>query len=351
MTDKRGYAPLVQVWRGDTVESVHFGAIAVADSRGRVLAACGDPGTITFLRSAAKPVQVLPLLASGAAERFGLLDEEIAVMAGSHGGEPFHVEAVRSILRKIGLDESALQCGVHAPYHRPTAQALRRRGAEPTALHNNCSGKHAGMLALAVQLGAPVSTYLEVDHPVQVRIRAAIEELAGLDPGSSRVATDGCSAPTFAMPLRHAARMYARLVQAGRRGPMDAAAARVVAAMRRHPEMVAGTDRLCTKLMRAGGGGLIAKIGAEGYCGLGWRRDDAGVGAALKIADGDGLRARPSAAIEALLQMGLLDRPVAAALVARFAPDLKNRRGLPVGRVEPVFDLGAPPSRAAKAGA
>src|SRR5437773_2437868 len=260
MTDKRGYAPLVQVWRGDTVESVHFGAIAVADSRGRVLAACGDPGTITFLRSAAKPVQVLPLLASGAAERFGLLDEEIAVMAGSHGGEPFHIEAVRSILRKIGLDESALQCGVHAPYHRPTAQARRR-------------------------------------------------------------------------------------------GPMDAAAARVVAAMRRHPEMVAGTDRLCTKLMRAGGGGLIAKIGAEGYCGLGWRRDDAGVGAALKIADGDGLRARPSAAIEALRQMGLLDRPVAAALVARFAPDLKNRRGLPVGRVEPVFDLGAPPSRAAKAGA
>src|SRR5206468_291558 len=245
-------------------------------------------------------------------------------------------EAVRSILRKVGLDEAALQCGVHAPYHRPTAQALRRRGAEPTALHNNCSGKHAGMLALAVQLGAPVSTYVEVDHPVQVRIRAAIEELAGLDPGSSRVATDGCSAPTFAMPLRHAARMYARLVQEGRRGPMDAAAARVVAAMRRHPEMVAGTDRLCTELMRAGGGGL------------GWRRDDAGVGAALKIADGDGLRARPSAAIEALLQMGLLDRPVAAALVARFAPDLKNRRGLPVGRVEPVFDLGAPPSRAAK---
>src|SRR6185503_2646045 len=186
-------------------------------------------------------------------ERFRLTDAEIAVMIGSHGGEPMHVEAVGSILEKIGLPESALQCGAHAPFHRPSAQFLREAGRRPSALHNNCSGKHAGMLALARLLEAPVERYLEESHPVQRRIREVIATLSGTPLESIPTAVDGCSAPTFALSLAAAATLYARLVEPqGLPADLAAAATRAVAAMRRHPEMVAGTDRLCTDLMRAG---------------------------------------------------------------------------------------------------
>jgi len=335
-----GYAPLVEVSRGGLVESVHFGAIAAVDSRGRLIASAGDPGTLVVLRSTAKPAQVLPLLDSGAAERFRFSDAEVAVMAGSHGGEPFHVRAVLSILKKVGLDETALQCGAHPPYHRPSARALRRRGRKPTALHNNCSGKHAGMLALAVQLGAPIAAYLQPAHPVQASIRARLEALAGLDRGSVRMATDGCSAPTFAMPLRNLALLFARLVAGtDAAGGPDRSARRVVEAMRRHPEMVAGTDRLCTELMRAGHADLIAKIGAEGMYGLAFMQDGAGAGVALKIADGEGQRARFSAALEALRQLGVLAPDEAAALRARFVGELRNHGGLLVGEITTAFQL------------
>ena len=335
-----GYVPLVEVRRGDSVESLHFGAIAVIDARGRAVTAAGDPATPVVLRSTAKPAQVLPLLDAGAADRFHFADEEIAVMIGSHGGEPFHVRAVRSILKTIGLDEKALQCGAHAPYHRPSAHALRQRGEHPTALHNNCSGKHAGMLALAVHLGAPVDTYLDPGHPVQARIRARIEALAGLPAGATRLAIDGCSAPTFAMPLSSLAFLYARLAAAA--GPADApdpAARRAVAAMRGHPEMIGGTDRLCTALMRAGRHGLLAKIGAEGMYGLAWQKDGVGFGLALKISDGEGQRARFSAALEALRQLEVLSGEDAADLRSRFVGEMRNHRGLVVGSVGTTFRL------------
>ncbi len=342
------YVPLVEVRRGDTVESVHFGALAVVTATGRTpgsasrtLASVGDPGTVTFLRSAAKPAQVLPLLESGAVLRFGITDEEIAVMAGSHGGEPFHVEAVRSILGKIGLTEAALLCGAHPPYHRPSAEALRRDGEAPKAVHNNCSGKHAGMLALAVHLGAPVLTYLDPDHPVQTRIRALVERLAGLEAGGSLIGVDGCSAPSFAMPLDRLALLYARLVDPGTAAGENGPAARgVVSAMRRHPLMVAGTDRFCTALMQATGRNLIAKIGAEGLIGIGYEGDGEGVGIALKIADGDGQRARYSAALETLRQLGVLSAGEAEVLRARFVGDLVTHRGVVVGRILTTFELG-----------
>src|SRR3989441_503393 len=182
----------------------------------------------------ANPAQVLPLLDAGAADRFHFADEEIAVMIGSHGGEPFHVRAVRSILKTIGLDEKALQCGAHAPYHRPSAHALRQRGEQPTALHNNCSGKHAGMLALAVHLGAPVDMYLDPGHPVQARIRARIEALAGLPAGATRLAIDGRSPPPVSVAPSRPAFLFAP--PAGPARPADApdpAARRAGAAMRR----------------------------------------------------------------------------------------------------------------------
>ncbi len=335
------YVPLVEVRRGETVESIHFGAIAVVGASGKAMASAGDPGIVTFLRSAAKPAQLLPLLDSGAVEALGITEEEIAVMAGSHGGEPFHIDAVRSILARVGLTEAALQCGAHPPYHRPSAELLRERGQRPSALHNNCSGKHAGMLTLAVRLGAPTESYLDPAHPAQILIRAAVERLAGLEAGGSTLATDGCSAPTYAMPLGRAALLYARLIDpgadAGEDGPM---ARRAVAAMRHHPRMVAGTGRFCTTLIETAGRNLIAKIGAEGFIGMAYAGGTEGVGVALKIADGEGQRARYCAALEILTQMGVLAAEEAGALKARFVGDIVNHRGLTVGSVRTTFCLG-----------
>ena len=338
---KGGYVPLVEVWRGDVVESVHHGAVAVADDSGRVIAAFGDPEVVTFLRSSAKPVQAMTMVASGAAKRFGLSDAEIAVVVGSHAGEAFHLEAVRSILQRIGLDEEALRCGTHAPFHRPTALRLRADGRAPTVLHNNCSGKHAGMLAQAVMLGAPIDTYLRESHPVQVRIREALARLCGLEPGAIRTAVDGCSAPTFAVSLRHAAMLFARLMRRGGGAAEDAAVEHVVDAMRSHPEMVAGTDRLCSVLMALAGHGLIAKIGAEGFYCMALQGRKGGIGIALKVADGDGRRARPAVAIETLRRLGVLGENQAAELRPRFCPDPVSRRGRRVGRLKTCFDLGA----------
>ena len=335
-----GYRPLVIIRRGGIVESVHHGAVVVVDDAGQVVGGHGDPEVVTFLRSAAKPVQVLPLLASGAAERFDLTTAEIAVMIGSHGGEPFHVDAVRSILRKIGLGEEALLCGAHPPYHKPSARALREAGRPPSPIHNNCSGKHAGMLALAVHLAAPAGAYLDPEHPVQTRILEALSALAGRPGADIPQAVDGCSAPTFALPLRSAAVVYARLMSPDRLpGDLPAAARRSMGAMRARPEMVAGTDRLCTALMREAGGGLVAKIGAEGFYGLGFERDGRGYGIALKVADGEGERARTSAAIETLRQMRLISDEQAATLFGRFVGEIRNHRGLAVAQVAPVFEL------------
>jgi L-asparaginase II len=297
----------------------------------------GEPTQPVVLRSTAKPAQVLPLIDSGGAERFRFSDEEIAVMIGSHGGEPFHVGAVRSILERIGLDERALQCGAHDPYHRPSARALRQSGQDPTALHNNCSGKHAGMLALAVHLGAPIERYLETGHPVQERIRARIESLAGLASGTAPLLIDGCSAPTFAMPLASLALLYARL--AAPAADADPSVRRAVAAMRGHPEMIAGTDRLCTALMRTGRCGLIAKIGAEGMYGLAWERGGTGYGLALKISDGEGQRSRHSVALEALRQLEVLSAEEASSVRAQFVDEVRNHRDLVVGSIRTTFRL------------
>ncbi len=337
-----GHVPMVQVIRGKAVESVHHGAAVVVDSGGRVLARVGSPDTSTFLRSAAKPFQAIPILASGAADHFRLTPREVAVIVASHGGERMHLEQVRSILRKIGCGESDLRCGAHAPFYRPAAAALARSGRRPSALHNNCSGKHAGMLALSRYLREPVGRYLSPDHPVQDAILEVVSRYTGTPRRAIRLATDGCSAPTFALSLRQAARGYARLADRryGRPGEKEAAA-RTVAAMRSHPEMVAGTGRLCTLLMREADRGLIAKIGAEGFYGMAYRDGERGIGIALKISDGNGERARTTAAVELLVQLGLLSRRKAAGILASHdLPRIRNVRGLVVGRVVPIFRIG-----------
>ena len=336
-----GHVPLVKVTRGEAVESIHYGAIAVVDSRGVLLAGAGNPEAATFLRSAAKPFQTLPLLVSGAAQRFRFSDRELAVITSSHSGQKMHLDVVRRILQKAGVKETSLQCGAHAPFHRPTARALAQQGSRPTVLHNNCSGKHAGMLALARHWNVPLEDYLDTAHPVQKAVLETLCSYTGAVPGAVLVGVDGCSAPTFAISLRQAALGYARLLDPRfASGEAREAAQRVVFSMRGYPQMVGGTNRLDTWLMKAIGKSFIAKIGAEGFYGLAYREGQRGIGIALKIADGDGERARTAATVHLLDQLGLLGKAKASEILrSQGLPEIRNVRGRIVGMVSGLFQV------------
>ncbi|HEX8070344.1 MAG TPA: asparaginase [Pyrinomonadaceae bacterium] len=338
-------APLVEVRRGGVVESRHRGHVAACEPDGRVVARLGAPELVTFLRSSAKPFQALPLVASGAAARFGFSEAEIAIACGSHSGEPVHEATVAGMLEKIGLQPGALKCGIHEPFSTAVAHAQRERGEPFRVLQNNCSGKHAGLLALALDLGAPIETYDQLDNPVQQAILRTVAQFAGLPATEIPLGVDGCGVPVFAVPVRVMAQMYARLVAppAEFGADVQAACARIVEAMTAHPELVGGpNERLDTEMMRATRGAVVSKVGAEGVytaavrtCAA-WPR---GLGLALKIEDGENLRARPTVVIEALRQLGALDE----AALARLAPyarfDVRNHRGELVGEVRPAFEL------------
>jgi L-asparaginase II len=343
-----GTETLVEVWRGGRVESEHRGAIAAVDAQGRVLAHIGDVGLTSYLRSSAKPFQLLPLIESGAADRLAFSDRELAVIAGSHSGEPRHVEVVQSILDKIGLSASALQCGSHLPFNAAAAAALRAANRPASVLHNNCSGKHAGMLAQAIGRGLSTADYLDPQHPVQIAIRQRLAELADLDFDAIGVGVDGCSAPCFALPLKNAAQAFARLADASSTMPEASAlaSAKVVQVMIDYPEMVAGEGRLDTDLMRAANGGaagarLFSKSGAEGFHGIGVlaHGNQPAYGIAWKIGDGDGKRGGHPAVIEALRQLGVLDDEALATLTNYRAWPITNHRGLEVGEVRANFIL------------
>ncbi len=350
---------LVEVTRGGRVESEHRGAIAVVDANGELVAHRGDVGLVSYLRSSAKPFQLLPLVESGAADRFGFTTAELAVMAGSHSGEPRHVTAVQSILNKIGLSEDALQCGIHVPFNADSAKALKAAGREPTVLHNNCSGKHAGMLAQAVDRGLSTHDYLDPQHSVQVTIRRRLAELGGITFDEIGVGVDGCSVPCFALPLQAAALAFAKLADAGRdptgalRRPQaaggkirEAGLARVAWAMMEYPEMVAGDGRLDTDLMRAAPRRVVSKGGAEGYHGMGIvTQDGPALGVAIKIGDGDGRRGVHPVVIETLRQMGVLDDAALRALYSYHTWKITNHRGLEVGEVRANFELMHPAGR------
>jgi L-asparaginase II len=338
-------APLVEVWRGPIVESRHRGHLTAVDGAGNTIAALGSPETVTYVRSSGKPFQAMPVIVSGAADRFGFTEQEIAIACGSHSGEPIHVETVQSMLRKIGLDETALKCGVHEPFSTEVARALARNQQAPSVLQNNCSGKHAAMLALALHLGAPTESYDDWRHPVQQAIAKTVSEFSDIPLDQIVIGVDGCGAPVFGIPVRAMALMYARLVAAPE--SLDSvtrtACRRIVKAMIDFPEMVGGTkDRLDTELIKAGAGRLISKIGAEGVYTVGVLPGDKwphGLGLALKIEDGDDHRARPPAVIEALRQLNVLSMTELAAL-ASYAPTvIKNRRGERVGEARAAFTL------------
>jgi L-asparaginase II len=341
-----GLVTLVEVTRGALVESRHVGSIAVVNAEGELITSLGKVATKTYYRSAAKPFQALPLITSGAADHFKLTPRELAVITGSHSGETIHREAVAGILSKIGIDETALQCGTHAPFDEATAQQLKSEGKPPTVLHHNCSGKHTGMLALAQFLGAPIENYLDPTHPVQVQIRAALARFADIQPDEIVIAVDGCSAPVFGVTLEAMARSYAQLV-GWRHTRLDenskAAAQRLTDAMTQHPEMVGGTNgRLDTDLMRAARGRIASKVGAEGVQLLGVLPDaryPRGLGIAIKIEDGDTRRARDPVVIETLRQLGLLDEAEQMQLARYGRTLLRNHSGIEVGEVRPGFKL------------
>ena len=276
---------LVNTWRGEIIEHRHRGAIAVCDPSGRLLHSWGDVEALVYPRSAIKTLQALPLVESGAAEHFQLSDAELALACSSHGAEPAHTEIVQQWLTRIGLDENALECGPHAPSHQKTAEALLVNRVEPGRIHNNCSGKHTGMLTTSCYLGEQTGGYVERDHPAQQRWFDVLGEMAGVDMQRLPWNRDGCGIPVIAMPLKSIAIAFARIaVPDGLPTARAVAIDRLTRAIAANPFMVAGSGRLCTEVMQLTGRGLLVKSGAAGtYTAV---LPEAGLGIALKIDDG-----------------------------------------------------------------
>src|SRR5437016_613387 len=276
----------IEQLRGGAVEAWHDVHVAVVDAAGELVAHVGDPDLVTYWRSAAKPFQALPLAADGVLERFAFTTEELALCCASHSSEPQHVAIVRDLLRKIGCGERDLLCGPHPPLSETVARDYASRGVRLTAIYSNCSGKHAGMLALARHHGWPTDFYTRVEHPVQRRCLEEVSRWTDVAVRDIKTAVDGCGVVCYGLPLRNMAGAYAKLgnIDPSQQFRIPHFAFRIVEAMLRHPELIAGSGRPCTDLMRAHPGRVLAKVGAEGvYCAL-LVRD--GLGVALKVADG-----------------------------------------------------------------
>ena len=321
---------LIEVTRGLLVESRHRGAVAVADAAGTMVLEIGEAATPVFPRSAVKALQALPLVERGAADRYGFGDEELALACASHSGEPAHVAGVERMLAKAGLDPQALRCGAHWPIAQAAAAAVARTGA-PSALHNNCSGKHAGFLCLACAMGVDHAEYFRPEHPVQREVRAVLEDFTGTALVKERCAIDGCSVPTWAVPLRNLAHAFAKFGTGQGVSPERArAAARLRHACARKPWHVAGTGRFCTEVMQLFGTRVFVKTGAEGvFCGA---LPQQGLGIAIKCDDGAS-RAAQAVMAGVIARFLPLDATERAALAPLLHPTLRNWNGLDVGAV------------------
>jgi L-asparaginase II len=304
---------IVELRRGRVVESRHHVHVAVVDGDGALVAHAGDPALVTFWRSAAKPFQAVPLIEDGVAERFKFTAEDLALVCASHSSEPPQVARARELLQKIGCTERDLLCGPHRPLSETVARDYETRGVRLTAVYSNCSGKHAGMLALAKHHGWPTEFYTRIEHPVQQRCLAEVSRVTDVPAGEIGVAVDGCGVACFGMPLRNMALAYTRLQPA------------VLAAMLMHPELIAGAGRPCTEMMRAHPGRVITKVGAEGvYSAL---LVPERLGVALKVEDGHGVAA--ALAMAAVLgELGL--RPQPESLISK---PTTNSRGETVGEM------------------
>ncbi|MDU0201484.1 asparaginase [Paenibacillus sp. MAH-36] len=328
---------IVRVYRGNITESIHRVHLAVVNTKGSLLHGAGDPQLLTFARSTAKLIQALPVIESGAADHFGLGEAEIALCCASHNGEAEHVSAAQGILGKLGFHHEHLQCGAHEPYHAPTAQAMRERGEAPTTLHNNCSGKHSGMLALCAHLGASPDTYMSLQHPVQQLMLEAVCAMSGIPKSQMELGVDGCGVPVFGMPIHQLALAFARLGSPEALPEVRAnACQRIVAAVRKYPQLLAGSDRFDTQLIEVTQGRIIGKMGAEGIFAL--TVPDKGLGFVLKIEDGN-QRALYPAVVEALKQLDLLSSSEVSKLAAFHTPTVHNWQGTEVGIIRPDFQL------------
>lgn len=388
MSHQQQHAPIVQVTRGVHVESAHRGTIAAVDAGGHLVASLGNAVEPIFVRSCAKPFQALALVCSGAADAYKITEEELAVACASHSGEPEHIRHVQSLLHKARIDPQALHCGIHPPFDRETREHLEAQGTRATVLHNNCSGKHAAMLATSRFLDLTLDDYTDPEHPVQIAIHGILAYLCGLDTEEIDVGVDGCTAPTFFVPIRGFALAMARLAASGtgasptpgrplRRHdiepddedddlidaiedddddvpedddgigdsfpvPIDEGLRRVWQAMISHPRLIAGSNgRLCTDLMVVAasfGVPLVAKSGAEGAYALATVLDDVGLGIAFKVEDG-AQRARDSAVIEALFQLEILPEEARGPLAGYHRQTVLNLRQEPVGEIRAAFRL------------
>ena len=318
---------LIELTRGGLVESRHAGALAIVRPNGEAVIAIGDIARRVFPRSAIKALQAMPLIETGAADRYGFGAAEIALACASHSGTPRHAEVAAGMLARAGLSAEVLGCGAHAPLHEDSAFQLRAGGASPSSLHNNCSGKHAGMLATAAHMGEPPADYWQPGHPVQVRVAKVLAEMTGADIGTEWIGVDGCSVPNWAIPLRALAQAFARL-GSGEGTSRDRAntARRIMAACWAEPLLMAGPDRLDSRILADLEGRFFLKTGAEGvYCAAVPER---GLGIALKIDDG-GKRAAEA------VMAGIADRFRPGSIGIQNWSDITNWRGTVVGEMRP----------------
>lgn len=345
---------LLEIKRGGVIESTHIGSIAIVDSQGTLLHSIGDPNTVAFLRSSAKPFQVLPFVERGGVEHFGFTPRELALSCASHETAQIHLDAVAALQAKIGIQESDLQCGPHLPSDAAMLRLTIKNDLRPTANFNNCSGKHTAMLAHAKMRGLPLDSYLSNDHPIQRDILAAFSEMCGLSPEAVSLGVDGCSAPNFAVPLHNSALAMARLCDPRGLGEARAAACqKITSAMTAHSEMVSNFGEFDCELMKVGEGRIVTKRGAEGFQIVGILPgvvSERGIGITFKVTDGDPgrmddklvsrARVRPAVTLEILRQLGALNEAQLKQLSA-FGPKkvLKNYAGIVTGESYPVFEL------------
>jgi len=350
------FQPILELTRGEIIESVHYGAIAIVDSHGKLLASYGDPQTVAFMRSSAKPFQVLPFVERGGIEHFGLTQKELALACASHEGSDEHVRVARLILEKAGVDESILQCGAHMPGDVEVYKRLIKLDEAPTPIRNNCSGKHSAMLAHAKMRNLPLDSYLDLDHPIQRDILASFAEMCLLPSNQIHLGIDGCSAPNFAVPLYNSALAFAKLADPAALAETRAkTCTKITSAMTTHPEMISGPGEFDCRLMQVGAGKIVCKRGAEGFQAIGLlpgaiSANSPGIGIAIKIMEGDlgqrrldlsaYTRVRPAVTLEILKQFGALNEAQLDEL-AEFGPvkPVTNHRGIVVGKSRPVFTL------------
>jgi L-asparaginase II len=328
---------LAEVYRGNTVESVHFGSIVVVDNKGQVQYYAGDPDLISYTRSSLKPFQAVPLTERGGLEKYGFDLKALAIMCGSHSGSSIHTEQVQKNLDKIGLDESYLQCGTHPPIDYRTFNILPTKDEVFTPIQHNCSGKHSGQLALALMLGCDPERYLDPDFEPQKIVKQAVSEICEISPDDMKLGTDGCSLPNYAFPIKNLALGFANIASLKTEGEVRKKAFQtIIEAVQTHPIMVSGEDRSDYYIMQALPKEVFCKLGGEAIQGVGIL--DKGWGMAVKIGDGN-FRALGPVVVEALRQIGVLPDSRLDFVKRIIKPNVYNNRDLLVGHIVPAFKL------------